>query len=135
MTILFGKVGSAFGVINYKVVVTPEADGTAKCYNGPKKLAPASICCDPLEETKQCPLSKLNVTMNPSYLPFVNRTVNPAECSAGGNNGGASAPLPSPSGGSPSTSPTSSNSTKEARAVKVAPAVLGAVGLLLATLL
>lgn len=95
MTILFGKVGAAFGVINYTVSVIPKEQGTGKCFNGPVTFPDSNICCDPLDVTPQCPMSKLNATMNPSYVPFIGRKLNPLECSAdGGNSGGNSSNTP-----------------------------------------
>ncbi|CAI5476284.1 unnamed protein product [Closterium sp. Yama58-4] len=53
---LFGKVGTAFGVYNFTVAVTPSDSDQTQCYNGPKKLPPMPFCCDPLPiPVEKCP--------------------------------------------------------------------------------
>ncbi|GJP54305.1 hypothetical protein CLOM_g13410 [Closterium sp. NIES-68] len=91
MTTLFGRVGQAFDAINYTVQVTPTNGGTDKCYNGPKQIPTTNVCCDPLPATPDCPLEKLNVTMNPAYGPFVGRTIADPTCPAA--QGSGSVPL------------------------------------------
>ncbi|CAI5458277.1 unnamed protein product [Closterium sp. Yama58-4] len=60
---LFGKVGTAFGVYNFTVAVTPSDSDQTQCYNGPKKLPPMPFCCDPLPiPVEKCPARVMNFT-------------------------------------------------------------------------
>ncbi|CAI5929269.1 unnamed protein product [Closterium sp. NIES-65] len=98
MTTLFGRVGQAFDAINYTVVVTPVLEGTDKCYNGPLKLPDTNVCCDSLPATKECPISKLNVTAHPEYKPFIGRTIADPSCRKAPSGSSASPPPPKEAG-------------------------------------
>ncbi|CAI5493552.1 unnamed protein product [Closterium sp. Naga37s-1] len=112
MTTLFGRVGQAFDAINYTVVVTPVLEGTDKCYNGPLKLPDTNVCCDSLPATKECPISKLNVTMHPEYKPFIGRTIADPSCPAApGAPSGANGSASSSTNGSANSAATGSSSS------------------------
>ncbi|CAI5492125.1 unnamed protein product [Closterium sp. Naga37s-1] len=94
---LFGKVGTAFGVYNFTVAVTPDASDQTQCYNGPKKLPPMPFCCDPLPiPIEKCPAKVMNFTEYPKMRQYINRTVTDRQCdkfkcSNSGGDGGAAA--------------------------------------------
>ncbi|CAI5935838.1 unnamed protein product, partial [Closterium sp. NIES-65] len=78
---LFGKVGTAFGVYNFTVAVTPDASDQTQCYNGPKKLPPMPFCCDPLPiPIEKCPAKVMNFTEYPTMRQYINRTVTDRQC-------------------------------------------------------
>ncbi|CAI5537647.1 unnamed protein product [Closterium sp. Naga37s-1] len=126
---LFGKVGTAFGVYNFTVAVTPDASDQTQCYNGPKKLPPMPFCCDPLPiPIEKCPAKVMNFTEYPNMRQYINRTVTDRQCDKfrcstnGGDGGGTSSKLngitsptdcipTSNTGGSSNTSSSSSGSS------------------------
>ncbi|GJP45067.1 hypothetical protein CLOM_g4463 [Closterium sp. NIES-68] len=94
---LFGKVGTAFGVYNFTVAVTPDGTDATQCYNGPKKVPAIPFCCDPLDvPVEKCPAKVMNFTEYPDMKKYINRTVtdkqcNQFRCSSNSSSGGGGA--------------------------------------------
>ncbi|CAI7868507.1 unnamed protein product [Closterium sp. NIES-54] len=102
ITIMFRRVGQAFNALNYTVKVSPTSEGTDKCYNGPTRLPEIDACCDPLPTTPDCPITKLNVTSFPQFVPFIGRTIADPTCPTAQSRASAA---DSPAVGSPSPPP------------------------------
>ncbi|CAI7782642.1 unnamed protein product, partial [Closterium sp. NIES-53] len=59
--------------------VSAHVQGTTGCYNGPSKIPPRVICCDPLIPPANCPAGTVD---NPQFAKLFNRTLDKKDCAA-----------------------------------------------------
>ncbi|CAI7885127.1 unnamed protein product [Closterium sp. NIES-53] len=72
----FGAIFSALGYRSTSLEIVP---GTTGCYNGPSKIPPRVICCDPLIPPANCPAGTVD---NPQFAKLFNRTLDKKDCAA-----------------------------------------------------
>ncbi|CAI5463539.1 unnamed protein product [Closterium sp. Yama58-4] len=70
----FGAIFPALGYTNTTLEIVP---GTTGCYNGPAKINPRALCCDPLVPPANCPAGTVD---DPRFKKLMNRKLDEHDC-------------------------------------------------------
>ncbi|CAI7908367.1 unnamed protein product [Closterium sp. NIES-54] len=71
--------GAIFSALGYRSTSLEIVHGATGCYNGPSKIPPRVICCDPLIPPANCPAGTVD---NPQFAKLFNRTLDKKDCAA-----------------------------------------------------